>query len=193
MCFYISWGPIQQQGCNFKLENKHSHKCRKLRHQSLTMNCRALVRIALSFTEEMYFEVKSAYKTTLNQLRHYQDTWENFHDLLIPYEQVNLQSKVADSSYKYEGYMTEKLSDLIKKKLTRKRRNRSVLLMPSSLLLEQWFSHSCERDKGIQQQFNCSDSFMFWSTPPDQNQTRPSSLNFRLIIVFSSTYFSQCI
>lgn len=115
MCFYISWGPIQQQGCNFKLENKHSHKCRKLRHQSLTMNCRALVRIALSFTEEMYFEVKSAYKTTLNQLRHYQDTWENFHDLLIPYEQVNLQSKVADSSYKYEGYMTEKLSDLIKK------------------------------------------------------------------------------
>lgn len=39
MCFHISWGSKQQQGCNFKLENKQLCKCSRMRHQSFPTSC----------------------------------------------------------------------------------------------------------------------------------------------------------
>lgn len=74
--FILAVDQQENEMAYFLLESKQLCKWSGLK-QHLLLNFRALVCVAaVSFTEEVNFEVKSAYMTSLNHLIHYQDTWD---------------------------------------------------------------------------------------------------------------------
>lgn len=115
----LSWqcGPRRQWDGLFLLEIKPLFKWSRPRPHVL-LNFRALICVvAVSFTGEMNFVVENAYFTNLNHFTKYRDiwnidTWETFHDLLIPYE---LTSKVTSWYISPNNKcMAEKFSDQLK-------------------------------------------------------------------------------